>query len=1109
MSVDRTQPSSNSENDSPRRSHDAPKGTEGASPSPPLPSTETLRDAPSRLPKEIGRYHVKRVIASGGMGTVYEAVQEHPRRTVAVKVMKRGIASRSAMRRFEYESQILARLQHPGIAQVYEAGTHTPSPFEGEGWGEGAVESVPFFAMEYIPNAKPITKYAQEKKLGTRERLDLFGRVCDAVHHGHQKGIIHRDLKPSNILIDSHGQPRIIDFGVARATDSDLAVTTLQTDVGQLIGTMQYMSPEQCEADPHDLDIRSDVYALGVVLYELLCRRLPYDVGKIPVYEATRMVREHQPTRLSTIDRALRGDVETIVFKALEKDREQRYRSAADLADDINRYLTGEAIFARPPSIIYQLRVFARRNKTVFGAITTVFLVLAAASVISSYLYLKAEKEKQAAQHQTYVANMNTAQMHLTEGGYSEARRWLEACPVAFRGWEWNHLDLALDQSLLTVRAPTGKFATFSTDGMFLVAGRLHSPPGVWDAETGAFCFNLETPERAEDGMFVCEDVAFSPDGKRIAAAFEDGSIGLWDYKTGKHLYTLQGPMGRGTGVTYAQTHVVSFSADGKRLFSGPVDGSIRVWDAGTGRAQTTLLEHADLSSPVVFGSSGERIITGSEDDTLSIWSLESGDLLSKLRGHEGGVRCAAFSPNGQRIASGANDTTLRLWDAETGDLLSTLHGHEDSVRCVAFSPDGDRVASGSTDQTIRVWDAQTGRIFSLLRGHDGSVASVAFSPDGQRIVSVSLGELRVWDVMTGGAKSRLSGPRGAVNTVALNLEGDRVVAGTEDGSLWVWDAETGKTLHTLQGHEGAVTAAVFSPNGHEIASGSEDRTLRAWDARTGEPLATLRGHEADLQDVAFTLGGERIVSISSDKSVWLWDAESFRQHTSFSARASVTVRPRLDPDSMLGSFSEDNPASLVISPNATRFYCGPGEGAHTWAAKIDNVTSLIGPGGLPRQPDGTLLITSHYVCDTQTGNLLAFLNDGTSWVSAAFSRDAGRIVVGGANGSMSVWDVETSARICELQEKGNAIRSLAFTPDATRVVSGSDDGALRIWDAATGHLLATLRGHDAPVRCVAFSRDGERIVSGSADGCVRMWESRLASARRMWHALKDASSLR
>ncbi len=350
---------------------------------------------PAGRPQKIGQFRVKRLIAAGGMGTVYEAVQEKPRRIVALKVLKRGIASRSAMRRLEYESQILARLRHPGIAQVYDAGVYDDPAAPGE--------SVPFFAMEYVPNAKPITQYAKDKRLSTAARLQLFICVCEAVHHGHQKGVIHRDLKPGNILVDSQGEVKIIDFGVARGTDSDMAVTTLQTDIGQLVGTLQYMSPEQCDADPHDIDIRSDVYALGVVLYQLVSGVLPYDVSTMPGL-APHVIREEQPERLGTIDPALRGDLETIVAKALEKDRERRYQSALELAQDIRRHLAGEVIVARPPSILYQIRVLARRHKATVGAIATVIVVLVAATIFSTDQALRATRAERSATYEAEAA---------------------------------------------------------------------------------------------------------------------------------------------------------------------------------------------------------------------------------------------------------------------------------------------------------------------------------------------------------------------------------------------------------------------------------------------------------------------------------------------------------------------------------------------------------------------------------------------------------------------------------------------------------------------------------------------------------------------------------
>jgi non-specific serine/threonine protein kinase/serine/threonine-protein kinase len=352
---------------------------------------DTLRDpgvgGGGSLPERIGNYSIRRLIASGGMGAVYEALQEHPRRSVAVKVMRAGMFSEEGLRRFEYEAQLLARLRHPGVAQVYEAGTHR----------EGGVE-IPFFAMEYIPNAKPITDYATERRLTARERLALFVPVCDAVHHGHQRGIVHRDLKPGNILVDSAGHPKIIDFGVARATDSDMAAAAHQTEVGQIVGSLQYMSPEQFDADPSDIDTRSDVYALGVVLYELLSGRVPYEIRGPRIHEAAALVREAEPVPLGRLDRSLRGDLETIVHCALTKDRDRRYQSAFGLREDIRRYLSGAAIGARPPTLTYQLRVLARRNKPWIVAAAAVLFTLVAGGALSTYLYFRAEAARSEAE---------------------------------------------------------------------------------------------------------------------------------------------------------------------------------------------------------------------------------------------------------------------------------------------------------------------------------------------------------------------------------------------------------------------------------------------------------------------------------------------------------------------------------------------------------------------------------------------------------------------------------------------------------------------------------------------------------------------------------------
>lgn len=344
--------------------------------------------ANSLVGRHIGHYRVKRLIGAGGMGAVYEAVQDQPKRLVALKVMKRSMVSRAAMRRFEYEAQILARLRHPGIAQVYEAGTHEEVDETG---------SVPYFAMEFIPDAQPVTDYAVDHELSLRERAELFANVCQAVHHGHQKGVIHRDLKPDNILVDAGGNLKVIDFGVARMTDADIAAT-MRTDVGELVGTLQYMSPEQASANQDDIDTRSDVYALGVVLYELLSGHLPYDLTRTPVFEATRIVKETPPKRLSTINIALRGDLETIVLKSLEKERDRRYQSAGELGRDLRRFLNHEPIEARPPSVAYQVRMFAKRHRTAFGAITAVFVALVIGIIGTTWGIVEATWQRQQAQ---------------------------------------------------------------------------------------------------------------------------------------------------------------------------------------------------------------------------------------------------------------------------------------------------------------------------------------------------------------------------------------------------------------------------------------------------------------------------------------------------------------------------------------------------------------------------------------------------------------------------------------------------------------------------------------------------------------------------------------
>jgi predicted Ser/Thr protein kinase/tetratricopeptide (TPR) repeat protein len=327
----------------------------------------------------LGSFTIVRTLGIGGMGVVYLAEQEYPRRTVALKLIRTGVASSQSLRRFEREAEVLGRLQHAGIAQIYEAGTlDTPRGRQ------------PYFAMEYVAG-RPLLDAARE--LPVRARLEILAQICDAIQHAHAKGVVHRDLKPGNILVDAEGRAKVLDFGVARVTGGDHAAT-MRTDMGQLIGTLAYMSPEQVAGDPTAVDPRSDVYALGVILYELLSGRLPHDTKKRSVPEVVRAIREDDPPSLSSLDHRYRGDVEIIVARALEKDPARRYPTAEDFAKDIRRYLADEPIVARSPSAMYQFGKFARRNRGLVAGLAAAALLLIVGTAVSTTLAIKASRER-------------------------------------------------------------------------------------------------------------------------------------------------------------------------------------------------------------------------------------------------------------------------------------------------------------------------------------------------------------------------------------------------------------------------------------------------------------------------------------------------------------------------------------------------------------------------------------------------------------------------------------------------------------------------------------------------------------------------------------------
>jgi serine/threonine protein kinase len=694
--------------------------------------------------RTIGQFRVRSVIGTGGMGTVFEAVQEQPHRTVALKVMNRGVASRSALRRFQYEAQTLARMDHPGIARIHDAGMHD----EGAG-------GVPWFAMEYIAGAKDILKYAESKSLDTQRRLELFVDVCDAVNHGHQKGIVHRDLKPSNILVDAAGRAKIIDFGVARATDSDLAVTTLQTDIGQLIGTPLDMSPEQIEADPHSIDTRSDVYSLSVVLFELLCGRLPYRGTLNNPWQLTRTILEQPPCRLSAIDTKLRGDIETIVLKGLDKDRDQRYQSAAQLAQDIRRFLAGEPILARAPSLSYQVRMLVKRHRwRVISAMTAAVAIIAIAfDPPGDHLYSGSGDTTLRAWQMNEIAMLED---------YRGGRQWSVAKrreSVRLRGHESSIRDIDVSPSgLVACGARDGAVKLWSpyVSDVHILRGHRTSvtsvtfDPGgqyaystssipdsclfIWDVERGDLAARNYVRDREGFNDVTC---VATPEGTLTAGATgaypETARVLIWRAvdPVAPELVTALEP---GPEIM-VQLVGVTLSADGTRVAAGAADGQIKVWDLHDlprHRAIAILRGHRETVGTLLFiDEAGRYLVSASGhprgarpglDSSIRLWDVETGgqprlEPHAVLEGHTGGVYCVAFHPSEPRLASGSADRTIKLWDTESLAEVATLRGHAGLVRDLAFDAQGDRLASASfgfegTDNVVRLWETQRSRAF-------------------------------------------------------------------------------------------------------------------------------------------------------------------------------------------------------------------------------------------------------------------------------------------------------------------------------------------------------------------------------------------------------------
>ncbi|MBX3376250.1 MAG: protein kinase [Phycisphaeraceae bacterium] len=959
-------------------------------------------------------FRVVKEIRRGGQGVVYEAVQASTGRRVAIKMMREGLFSgdRDAAR-FEREVRILGQLEHPGVVGILASGIRGGHFY---------------YAMDYVEGV-PLDQYAESIGRRVRDVMAVMEKVADAVNAAHLRGIIHRDLKPGNVLVDGTGVPRILDFGLARiVSEHDVRMTA----TGQFVGSMPWASPEQAGGDPSKIDLRTDVYSLGVMLYQALTGKFPYDVDAGP-REAMENIAHAMPARLRSV--SIDGEVEAITLKCLSKEPERRYQSAGDLAADIRRYLAGGVVLAHRPSFWYSARTLVRRHRAlvVGGAAVVAALVLGLIGTTAGLVQASASKrtavrERDEAQRHAYAASLAAADSALRVADSGTAKTQLRSAPGALRGWEWRYLASRADDSRATLGLPPVCDARVTPDGTSLLSigrdGVLRltdldgkevrwSVPFPGELDTGhAFVIGYSRDGRlavtqnlglvvvwnlADGGVVRRFDVegawgymsaSFSPDGKTLLTSGRSGTLRLWDMATGEP--------GKSRVLSVVFSACADFSPDGRRI-AASVPWGVTILDAGTleviREVQTFGVAHPDWGW-VRWSPDGAWAVASRGPAIVAVDPDGKREPVHFLGGAQNFLPFA-ISADGGKIAAGSWDRAMRIWNFATGALEATLVGHEDRVLSVSFAE--DRVITAGAEGVVKAWDP---------RGVRGMVAVptatlVEVLPPGDRALAWGRGDFALIDLEAERLAGGVTSPVGNPWAVSVSKDGRRVATSEADGGFALWSLEDGSLVWRVRSESGFVLGAAFSVDGSLVASAHE-RMIEVRDAKTGE----LKGG-----------------------------------------------------------------AACVCRDNV-RLWFNP-KGGEVAVGQIGGVISLLDTATWK-------LRTVPYPEEYRKPTVLA----------VAYKADGSLLATCDSEGGVLIWETASWRPVRRLNGMPPATWSVAFSPDGSRLAVGSQDRMIHLFDTRDWREVLILRGHTGTVHSVSWTPDGRKLVSTGNDGTVRIWDA-------------------